>query len=49
MRTLLAYPEDSVGSVMSTLFVAVRAEGTVADAVDTILCSASDGMSALCP
>jgi magnesium transporter len=36
VRTLLAYPEDSVGSVMSTLFVAVRADGTVTDAIDTI-------------
>jgi magnesium transporter len=36
LRTLLDYPEDSVGSVMSTLFVAVRADGTVGDAVETI-------------
>jgi magnesium transporter len=36
VRTLLDYPEDSVGSVMSTLFVAVRADGTVGDAVETI-------------
>jgi len=36
VRALLEYPEDSVGSVMSTQFVAVRADGTVGDAVETI-------------
>jgi magnesium transporter len=36
VRALLDYPEESVGGVMSTLFVAVRADGTVGDAVETI-------------
>ncbi len=36
VRALLEYPEDSVGSVMSTTFVAVRADGTVGNAVETI-------------
>jgi magnesium transporter len=36
VRALLVYPEESVGGVMSTTFVAVRADGTVGDAVETI-------------
>lgn len=36
VRALLEYPEESVGGVMSTQFVAVRADGTVGDAVETI-------------
>lgn len=42
LQSLLAYPEGSVGSIMTTEFVSVAANATVADAIERVRVLASD-------
>jgi magnesium transporter len=42
LQSLLSYPEGSVGSIMTTEFVSVTANATVADAVETVRLIAPD-------